>query len=192
MILNQSDVIASQLKAKATAEKIEHIMPAALKAKEEQFASTYLKHKGNSLSKLQYLYDFMEEIYGFVGNFIPCKKGCTHCCHIPVSISVLEAEYITKYTKNKQANTKLPIVEKDTPCPFLIKGACSIYETRPFVCRQHVMLDDTPKWCHINVCNEIKLTQLQFTEIREFYNSLLYDSKKGSRLDIREAFGVRA
>jgi len=190
VILNQSEVEASQLKAKETVEKIERLMPVALKNQEEQFAKTFSKHKGNALSKLQYLYDFMDDIYGFVSKFIPCKKGCVHCCHIPVSISELEVEFITKLTNTKRAKSNLRVTDNDRPCPFLKKGACSIYKARPFVCRQHVMLDETSKWCHIDVCNEIKLTQLQFTEIRGFYNNLLYDSGKGSRLDIREAFSL--
>lgn len=185
--MDQNEVESSQMKSKATVEKIERLMPVTLKIKEEQFASTYLKHKGNSFSKLQHLYEFMDEIYGFVGNFVPCKKGCTHCCRIPVSISELEAEYIAKFTKNKRTKAILP-AETNSPCPFLQKGACSIYTARPFVCRQHVMLDDTSRWCHIDVCHEIKLTQLQFTEIREFYDMLLHDSGKVNRVDIREAF----
>jgi len=191
VVLNQSEVEASQLKAKATVEKIERLMPIVLKDQEEQFAKTYTKHKGNAFSKLQYLYDFMDDIYGFVGKFIPCKKGCIHCCHIPVSISELEVDFMTKLTNTKRSKTNSRVTDTDSPCPFLKNGACAIYKARPFVCRQHVMLDETSRWCHIDVCNEITLTQLQFTEIRGFYNNLLYDSGKESRLDIREAFSLK-
>lgn len=188
MVLNQSEVEASQLKAKETFEKIGRLMPIALKDQEEQFAKTYTKHKGNAFSKLQYLYDFMDDISTFVGNCVPCKKGCTHCCHIPVSISELEIEYITKQTKIKRSKISQAI--NDSPCPFLKKGACSIYKVRPFVCRQHVMLDESPKWCHLDVCNEITITQLKFTEVDKFYVLLLHDCGKNNRLDIREAFGT--
>ena len=164
-------------------------MPVLLKDQEAQFAKTYTRHKGNAFSKLQYLYEFMDDIYGFVGKFVPCKRGCIHCCHMPVSISELEIEFISKQANVKRSKRRLSINDTDSPCPFLKKGACAIYKVRPFVCRQYVMLDETSKWCHVDVCNKIKLTQLKFTEITEFYDQLLHDCGKGKRLDIREAFG---
>lgn len=188
MVLHQNEIVASQLKAKATVEKIERMMPMSLKIREEHFLGTYIKHKGNSFSKLQHLYEFMDDLYAFVGKFIPCKKGCTHCCHIPVSISELEVEFITKLTNNRRAKTNLTVTGNDDPCPFLKRGACAIYKARPFVCRQHVMLDETSKWCQVDACNDIILTQLKFTEVIEFYNRLLEESRKGSRFDIRAVF----
>lgn len=189
MIPNQNEVEASQLTAKETVNKIERLMPPSLKDKEEQFAYTFARHNGNTYSKLQYLYDFMGDVYGFVGNHVPCKKGCNHCCHIPVSISELEVEYIIKLTNIKRSKvTSLVNVDKG-PCPFLKKGACAIYKVRPFVCRRHVMLDETAKWCHVDVCDKITLTQLTFSEIDKFYELLLHASGKNTRLDIREAFG---
>lgn len=188
MVPNQNEVETSRLTAKQTIEKIDRLMPLSLKDKEEQFAYTYARHKGNTYSKLQYLYDFMEDIYGFVGNYVPCKKGCIHCCHIPVSISELEAKFITKHTSMKRSKANSFVNLDKSPCPFLKKGACSIYKVRPFVCRRHVMLDNTAKWCHIDVCDKITLTQLTFTEIDKFYEFLLHDSGKNERLDIREAF----
>jgi Fe-S-cluster containining protein len=187
VILNQNEVEASQLKSKETANKIERLMPLSLKSQEEQFAHSFFNHKGNAFSKLQYLYDFMDDISRFVGDFVPCKKGCTHCCHIPVSISELEIDYITKQTKIRRSK-KSPAVS-GSPCPFLKKGSCSIYKVRPFFCRRHVTLDDTSKWCHIDVCHEITLPMLSFTEVYKFYELLIHDRGKNKQIDIREAFG---
>lgn len=189
MVPNQNEVEVSQLIVKQTVEKIERLMPDALKHKEEQFASTYARHKGNVYTKLQYLYEFMDEIYEFVGKHVPCQKGCVHCCHIPVSISELEGEFITKQTKIKRPKANLIVNEDKSPCPFLKKGACTIYKVRPFVCRRHVVLDKTSKWCHVDVCDKIILTKLTFSEIDKFYELLLHESGKNKRLDIREAFG---
>jgi Fe-S-cluster containining protein len=35
---------------------------------------------------------------------------------------------------------------QNIPCPFLIEGACSIYEVRPFICAGIVSVS-TPEWC---------------------------------------------
>ena len=36
---------------------------------------------------------------------------------------------------------------RETPCPFLVNDACSIYEHRPFVCRNYVNMDQDPLLC---------------------------------------------
>jgi Fe-S-cluster containining protein len=34
----------------------------------------------------------------------------------------------------------------DIPCPFLVEGACSIYEVRPYVCANYFSISE-PDWC---------------------------------------------
>lgn len=80
---------------------------------------------------------------------IACKKGCSHCCHIWVSVSAPEALYIAKLLKERgeTAIAKVRLANEHTkgydfesrnnsyPCPLLDGNTCSIYETRPKACR---------------------------------------------------------
>lgn len=97
-----------------------------------------------------------------------CRKGCSHCCHIPLTISSVEATLIGVHTGRQPAKPSDPVrldglqdagavavatqrLRQDsmlgTPCPFLADGACSIYDHRPIACRVLVNLDDDDLLC---------------------------------------------
>lgn len=88
------------------------------------------------------------------GPHAACKKGCTHCCFIPVKITQAEALHIgrmvgVKPSKAGQLPPELPIQGYESPCPFLREGACSIYDHRPWVCRSHMNLDQDELLCQL-------------------------------------------
>lgn len=99
--------------------------------------------------KLESLYDFLDRYNAFVSTFSVCQKGCADCCQIGVTMSRLEAEYITKnggpildYGSTSTAGK----LNRDS-CRFLSNDkTCSIYSSRPFNCRTFHTLDD-PKYC---------------------------------------------
>ncbi len=161
------------------------IIPNDLKLKEEQFFELFLKNKGNPLTKLKLIYSFMDQIFKPIYKMTPCKKGCSDCCRIPVSISAIEIDYIKSLTNLKPK--KLIKSNKNTvstPCPLLKNGVCSIYEYRPFVCRQFITLYDTAEFCHPSlIYNECLL--FGFTEIQKAYNYLI---KNTSNYEIRDVF----
>lgn len=97
-----------------------------------------------------------------------CRKGCDHCCHIPLTISKVEADVIGKAIGRSPrkptaavrlaelendiaawqgAQAELQAAAPDTPCPFLVDHACSIYESRPLPCRILINLDDDELLC---------------------------------------------
>lgn len=59
-----------------------------------------------------------------------------------VRLDALETE--TEVIKAQQMLQRLPI---PSPCPFLVRKACSVYEHRPVACRVLVNLDDDDLLC---------------------------------------------
>ncbi len=84
--------------------------------------------------------DTMAEGYGPVA---ACKAGCAHCCHIPVKISLAEAQVLGKAIGRKPVPPAQhgPAPAEQEACSFLVDGRCSIYAERPAVCRYHMNLD---------------------------------------------------
>lgn len=104
-------------------------------------------------SKLPKFYLLVEEFGEIRSPHVACKAGCSACCRtIPVEISDLEAQHITKATGIASAplppgrHTSFDFL--DTPCPFLVDNQCSIYEHRPFNCRSLAVVDRDALTCN--------------------------------------------
>jgi hypothetical protein len=85
---------------------------------------------------------------------ITCTRGCYHCC-MDFRIFPVEFYSILKETEGRDLKINNKISER--ACPFLINGLCSIYESRPLICRTHglpllYMEDDKwqMSWCELN------------------------------------------
>ncbi len=64
-----------------------------------------------------------------------CKKGCDLCC---MAISVFPVEfYAIKGELDKQVTGDLPVPENVDDCRFLVGHSCTIYSSRPVICRTH-------------------------------------------------------
>jgi uncharacterized protein len=101
-------------------------------------------NRTNNMQKLSKIYQFCDLYSDFANTFAVCKKGCSHCCKIPVDVYEIEAVNISKkynlsISKNTQFNTS-------EDCPFLKNDFCSIYQDRPFSCRTFWTLDN-PDYC---------------------------------------------
>jgi len=100
-------------------------------------------------SKLAKIYAILDDVNALKQPHAACKAGCNACCHIQVEISDREAQRIGAAIGKKPA--ALPpgrlttpmdqLGRRDTPCPFLVDGNCSIYPDRPYVCREMTVLD---------------------------------------------------
>lgn len=79
---------------------------------------------------------------------IACKAGCGWCCHQHVAILPAEALGVAKAIDGtplaEKFDREAPSILGTTnaarkkarrPCPFLIEGACAVYEVRPNRCR---------------------------------------------------------
>jgi len=98
-----------------------------------------------------------------------CRRGCSHCCHIPVAILSSEAKLLASVSGSRysmpDANTCVKLSDvldsgsqisrpfaahyDGVPCPFLEGGRCSVYSDRPLVCRTQINMDDDDLLCRI-------------------------------------------
>jgi Fe-S-cluster containining protein len=106
----------------------------------------------------------------------PCRKGCNHCCHIPVLVTRAEAALIAAATNRTLATSprdavvlahQLEQLSGQSPhqdpnarrwahhtgqaCPFLDSGdgSCTVWNARPLACRYHYSLDDDDLLCQL-------------------------------------------
>lgn len=130
---------------------------------------THLNKIKNSLERARFVHNVVDEYnqkvfsHPILKNFMPCKAGCTGCCHTQVSITQDEAELLAHNIGNgveidyklleHQASVgndslaffKIPY--KERKCVFLDeKGSCKVYKDRPSVCRTNAVIGD-PAQC---------------------------------------------
>ena len=94
---------------------------------------------------------------------IACKRGCSHCCHANVEVTIVEAIAVARRVAGDvrlrarviagapRVDGIPPWTRFDLriPCALLgDDGACSIYDVRPRVCRAHVSYD-------VKLCEEV-------------------------------------
>ena len=162
-------------------------IPRSLIAREKKLFKIFKKSNNDPLKTLRKLYAFMDDLYSSVQNYTPCKKGCSYCCCIPISVTELDVYFIERSLRIRGNKKKLAILP-ETPCPFLVSNSCSIYRYRPFVCRKNVTFDNSSKWCHARVGANAAMPTLQFNRIEQAYYHLVYISGANKVIDIREVF----
>lgn len=181
----------SQKNAEANFVRIARALPESLARREETLLNEFADSDEAPSERLQRLYTFMEELYRFADTHTPCQRGCDACCHYAVSVSELEVQFIESRTSHRRGPALKQIDQPHgTPCPFLRGGECSIYPMRPFLCRRHVTLDVDARWCAVDVCHDIELPQLNFSEVMSVYEKIVRDARS-QHADIRSWFGER-
>lgn len=134
--------------ARENSRRIIASFPSALLKKEASLADRLAVSKLSPLKKLAAIYELVDEMAKHIAPATPCRKGCSSCCHYAVSISEVEAQYIERIAKKRRIKTTAGFSSFDgDPCPFLERGACSIYAARPFVCRRFHTFAPTAEWC---------------------------------------------
>lgn len=94
----------------------------------------------------------INELYDKIGNFeenlspiqkekTHCRKGCSQCCMVSLSVFEIEANHIRSWFHSLSPEKKLALKEiwkkesSSSACAFLKDDACTIYEARPLICR---------------------------------------------------------
>lgn len=172
-------------------------IPAEVHRREEKLVGELRLMNAKPLVKLARIRKSVETLFSYADGHVACKMGCAYCCHQAIDISRLEAEYIGE--KSGVIPARLgEVVPRDprtfseqTPCPFLKKNVCSIYEYRPLICRIHVSLDVDDYWCRFENWHKPggAVPKPTFHSIFNAYSEL--NQKTGSVVaDIRDYFPV--
>ena len=66
-----------------------------------------------------------------------CGSGCSDCCHVRLTVTVVEAAAIRTHVATWSAEQRAELGTDPAVCAALKDGRCSIYEVRPVVCRSH-------------------------------------------------------
>jgi hypothetical protein len=73
----------------------------------------------------------LEELHS---KLMVCRRGCTSCC---MDFSIFPVEFFSIAEELKGKEIKFNSKAKEGECPMLVEGSCSIYPSRPFICRSH-------------------------------------------------------
>ena len=127
----------------------------ALKAEHEKRINALIGSPRSVHAKIEAIWQAVDEIAALAKPHAACRRGCSHCCHIPVLIPQQEAELIGKRIGVKPRKvvgiTRREDIESGyhNPCPFLREDQCSIYEHRPLACRAQLNMDRDALLCEL-------------------------------------------
>lgn len=164
-----------------------------LKRREDKIATDLTRENASALSKLGKIYRLVDECVAASTPFVACGKGCSNCCKMDVHISALEAAKIEKEIGRKAALISKSILRSEPaftgiPCPFLEDDACSIYDSRPYFCRQNMSFDMTPHWCDPGRMHMVELPRIRFGGLTAALNDITKFESTGIFADIRDFF----
>lgn len=92
---------------------------------------------------------------------LACRKGCDLCCRRKFTVSALEAHNIAIRFRQLPAALQRAVRKRKSSCTFLVQGACSVYESRPVICRTYGLPslhrneaeEGEISWCELNFTN---------------------------------------
>lgn len=120
---------------------------------------------------------------------LKCAPGCHKCC---MDFSIFPVEFFSILKENENKKVKISNIAAEGECLFLIDGLCSIYESRPIICRTHglpilsmgeddwelsycelnFISDDMPEFEESNTFPQDLYNSKLFLNNREFVNSI--------------------
>lgn len=128
-----------------------------------QFIVEHLSKISSKAERARFVHNvidqYNEEVFShpLVKEHMPCKSGCSACCHTQVSVTSDEAELLIENIEGgvqinherlalqmKAGNDSdlfFKLSYQDRKCVFLnLKGECQVYNDRPSVCRTNAVL----------------------------------------------------
>jgi len=100
-------------------------------------------------------------IYNDAPDMIDCSEGCAWCCYSRVEVTELEMKAVEAHIRHRFTKLQVDMVLKNArrikkkyqkltheerifsrdACPLLMDNRCSVYESRPLMCRSALSLD---------------------------------------------------
>ncbi|WP_137917204.1 YkgJ family cysteine cluster protein [Hydrogenophaga sp. 2FB] len=144
--------------------------------------------------KVAWLHKAADTHAAAIGPHAACHDGCSHCCHVPVAISRLEAlamgRAIGRSIIEPEYHEPLAFRGYEAPCPFLVDNRCSVYNARPAVCRTHFNLDADDLLCRLTPGQDVPVP---YSDTRLFvFAATEMEPNPGNWADIRQWFGSPA
>jgi Fe-S-cluster containining protein len=104
--------------------------------------------------KIYWLRQMAETFADAVAPQAACSDACDGCCYQPVSVTLQEAEVISREIgvplQTPTEWSTLPVMKyAGQACPFLQDARCTIYQHRPMVCRLIFNMDADPLLCQM-------------------------------------------
>jgi uncharacterized protein len=129
------------------------------------FVIEHLNKIKNSHERARFVHNVIDEYnkevfaHPLIKELVPCKAGCTGCCHTQVSVTEDEANLLIAnieggveidYSRlerqaaaGNDSGKFFSIAHKERACVFLDeKGGCRVYNDRPSVCRTNAVVGD--------------------------------------------------
>lgn len=124
----------------------------------ERRINAILSANASVRSRFGKLVELAGEIERAIAPHAGCRRRCSSCCNISVSLASIEADRLGKQIGRAparppadQAPDQLAERYFGTPCPFLVNETCSIYTHRPLACRLHFTLDADEFFCRTTI-----------------------------------------
>lgn len=188
-----SEIQARLARAEVLAnERVAHI-DARIRRYADSWATLFNRIQARKIKRreaLLKLWQAADELGAATAPVAACRKGCSHCCHIPVALAQAEANLIGQ--RIGRAPVKLdPNTEFSTaygysnPCTFLREGECSIHPHRPLACRLHFNLDEDELLCRLRTGETVPVPLLNTLEFQAVYAFVALGDAVG---DVRSFF----
>lgn len=151
-----------------------------------QTVMNHLNKIKSSLERARFVHHMVDEYnkevfaHPLLKALVPCKAGCSGCCHTQVSVTEDEAELLlhninsgininyenlarqAEAGNDSDAFFKIPYQERK--CVFLDdKGSCRVYKDRPSVCRTNAVIGEASQ-CDTSDINSGKSLRLVNTQ----------------------------
>lgn len=135
-----------------------------------------------------------DEVLRSQERFVACRRGCSHCCHMNVQISNIEAERLEERSGRQKAKIIRPVRHEQDKfegvrCPFLGgNGECTVYDARPLACRTHTSFGETDYGCLEGNMNRLRVPMTRMTGIAEACSAAVGGRSGMVLADIRDFF----